>query len=285
MSWANMPLGYIFRFLQLNPYGVPHMKIPKYLLPIIALGLSGFIAGCGGEDAELEAASFTESGAFEESDTSAEIKSVSTTSDAFESERYSYNGTINGKLAIEMNFEVAEDRSVSGEYWYTKKRIPIELRGTIKEGTVSLEEYSEGARTGIFSGSYTTPNLITGTWSAPDGSKTFPFTLAGTIDNTSIEMDEADDSYDQTTSAKTSGGYDIDKYLDDYERYMLKVVKVMHNMGNNNPAAATEYMEAMEDAQQMSEKLAGMEDEMEPRHVERMMEISRKLNDAASKVR
>ena len=258
------------------------MKISKYLLPIIALGISGFIIGCAGEDAELEAASFSESGAFEESDTSTNIETVSASSGAFDAGGYSYNGTINGNLAIEMNIEVDEQGSVSGEYWYTKKRIPIELRGSIKDGIVNLEEYSEGARTGIFSGSYQTPNLISGTWAAPDGSKTFPFTLAGTVENTSIEMDE---SYAPTTMEKTSGDYDIDEYLDDYEAYMMKVVNVMRNMNNNDPSAMTEYMEAMEDAQEMSRKLEGMEDQMEPRHVERMMEISRKLNDAASKVR
>ena len=256
------------------------MKIPKHLLTIIALGLSGFIVGCGGEDAELEAASFSGSEAFEESDTSTVVKTVSAASGAFEAGRYSYNGTINGKFSIEMNFEVAEDGSVEGEYWYTKKRIPIELRGSIKEGTVNLEEYSEGARTGIFSGTYTTPNLITGMWAAPDGSKSYPFTLAGTIDNTSIEMQT---SSGPTTSEKTTGDYDIDQYLDDYEAYMVKAVNVMRNMNNNDPSAMTEYMEAMEDAQEMSRKLEGMEDQMEPRHVERMMEISRKLNDAASK--
>lgn len=260
------------------------MKISKHLFTILALGISGFIVGCGGDDAELEAASFTESGAFEESDSATEIKTVSTTSGVFEAGRYSFNGTINKKLAIEMNFGVAEDGTVEGEYWYTKNRIPIELRGSIKDGTVSLEEYSEGARTGIFSGTYSTPNLITGTWAAPDGSKTFPFTLAGTVDNSTIEIDESEDSYDQTTSVKTTGGYDIDEYLDDYEAYLLKTVDIMDRMENNDPQAMQEYAELLQDGQEISDKLNNLQGEMEPRHMQRFVEMQKKLQAASAKI-
>ena len=251
----------------------------KTLLAAIAIAFTCALTGCSSDDAEAETA-FTTT----ESDTSTNIDTVSAVSGAFEAGRYSFNGTINGKFSIEMNIEVDEQGSVNGEYWYTKKRIPIELRGSIKDGTVSLEEYSEGARTGIFSGSFTTPTLITGTWAAPDGSKTFPFTLAGTIDNTNFDMEESYESYDQTTSEMTSGNYDIDQYLDDYEAYLLKTIDIMGRMEGNDPQAMQEYMEVLQDAQEISEKLNGLQGQMEPRHIERFMEMQEKLQAASAKL-
>ncbi len=87
-----------------------------------------------------------------------------------------YEGKIDNKYGIVMTLYVNE-RSVSGSYYYTSKKSPITLEGSINyDDKIRLEESVNGKTTGRFVGSYS-PQEISGTWVSDDGSKEMPFVV------------------------------------------------------------------------------------------------------------
>lgn len=88
-----------------------------------------------------------------------------------------YKGSINGKYAIEMTL-TSDGSSVTGEYWYTKNKIPIQLRGEFTDGYehLVLEEYNGMTMTGKFEGTLAN-EMYDGTWTSSDGKRSYPFTV------------------------------------------------------------------------------------------------------------
>jgi hypothetical protein len=87
-----------------------------------------------------------------------------------------YYGSIDAKYDIVMDLLVM-DTVASGSYYYVKKGIPLALRGTVKNGTIVLNEENEkGESTGTFEGSIDSFENFTGTWKNPKG-LSFPFKL------------------------------------------------------------------------------------------------------------
>lgn len=95
---------------------------------------------------------------------------------------------------------------------------------------------------------------------------------------------DLEDEMEDENEEETTGDYDIDQYLDDYEAYMLKILEAVDKIEDNDPEGMEDYMEALQDAQEMSEKLDELEGQMEPRHMKRLMEIQQKLTSASSKI-
>ena len=89
-----------------------------------------------------------------------------------------FSGTIDGRLAIRMQLEIAGSQA-TGSYYYEKHKVPIALTGTLDgHRQLRLEERSaDGKVTGTFSGHFVGDNRVQGTWVAGDGSKAFPFVL------------------------------------------------------------------------------------------------------------
>ncbi len=90
----------------------------------------------------------------------------------------SYKGSINGKYAIEMTLTTDGSTYYSGEYFYTKNKQPIQLRGqlTDEHEHLVLEEYVGMNMTGKFEGTLT-PNGYSGTWTRADGKASYPFSI------------------------------------------------------------------------------------------------------------
>lgn len=87
-----------------------------------------------------------------------------------------YEGKIDNKYGIVMTLYV-NDSSVHGSYYYTSKKSPITLEGSINyDDKICLEESVKGKTTGRFVGSYS-PQEISGTWISDDGSKEMPFAV------------------------------------------------------------------------------------------------------------
>lgn len=85
-----------------------------------------------------------------------------------------YEGKIDNKYGIVMELSI-NDEYVTGSYYYTSKKSPITLSGSIDNGNIiRLEETVKGKSTGQFVGSYT-PDEISGTWISADGGKEMPF--------------------------------------------------------------------------------------------------------------
>lgn len=83
-----------------------------------------------------------------------------------------YKGFIDGKYGIEMSIEFG---SFTGEYFYTKNKRPIQLRGEIVDDShLVLKEYVGNDMTGIFDG-VLTGNTYHGTWTSADGARSYPF--------------------------------------------------------------------------------------------------------------
>ena len=88
-----------------------------------------------------------------------------------------YKGSINGKYAIEMTL-TQDGSSFTGEYWYTKNKTPIQLRGEFTDGYehLVLEEYNGMTMTGKFEGTLAN-DMYDGTWTSADGTRSYPFSV------------------------------------------------------------------------------------------------------------
>lgn len=92
--------------------------------------------------------------------------------------RYYYVGTLSNRT-IQMDMQVA-GTTASGTYFYQQVGTPLTLSGArAADGVISLEEQdAKKQKTGTFRGTLTSPQRdFMGTWSSPDGKKTFPFIL------------------------------------------------------------------------------------------------------------
>jgi hypothetical protein len=89
-----------------------------------------------------------------------------------------FTGFINDKYGIRMNLRRINN-SLSGTYFYTRHNINITLNGTIgSDQEFELYGYDEGGTMiDIFKGQLISSNVLEGTWSKPDGSKSLPFAL------------------------------------------------------------------------------------------------------------
>ncbi|MBI5917219.1 MAG: hypothetical protein HY842_17750 [Bacteroidetes bacterium] len=89
-----------------------------------------------------------------------------------------YQGTLDGKLPVEMVLVNWGDGFLSGRYWYTAKNKPIELSGELKPDlSFEITEYSKGKENGKFLGTFFSPDSLTGTWTSANGKRTMPFGL------------------------------------------------------------------------------------------------------------
>ncbi len=89
---------------------------------------------------------------------------------------HTYTGTINGKYAIEMTLTTDGGAYYTGEYFYTKNKTPIQLRGQLTDDYehLVLEEFVGMNMTGKFEGTLS-PKRYHGTWTNADGSKYYSF--------------------------------------------------------------------------------------------------------------
>ncbi len=89
-----------------------------------------------------------------------------------------YRGAINDKYAIEMNL-TRSGQNLSGDYFYRKIGVRIQLTGTVDEqNNFLIREFdAKGDQTGLFKGHFVTDSEIQGTWSKPNGDKPMPFSL------------------------------------------------------------------------------------------------------------
>lgn len=85
-----------------------------------------------------------------------------------------FYGTINNKLGIVLQFEVWEDGSCHGMYYYTSQGIGIECNGTFTNNQLSLQCAEEVAE--LFTGTYSN-NTITGYWHHLKTGKALPFAV------------------------------------------------------------------------------------------------------------
>jgi hypothetical protein len=102
-------------------------------------------------------------------------KNLDTSKSLFEQGCYDYQGNINQNIGILMSIYKVGNQ-ILGSYIYESQNKEISLKGKSGDKNIILYEYDKnGNNTGIFEGSMTSVDKITGQWT--DGKKTFPFTL------------------------------------------------------------------------------------------------------------
>lgn len=88
----------------------------------------------------------------------------------------SLTGKLDGKYEIVLQYTVREDGTVTGSYYYTKYKTPIQLSGEISGDAMTLEEHTNGNLTGRFIGTVT-PDGFNGVWKSADDTKTMECSL------------------------------------------------------------------------------------------------------------
>lgn len=89
-----------------------------------------------------------------------------------------YTGSINNKYDIVMSLSSDGGSYYNGEYYYTKNKQPIQLRGQLTDGDshLVLEEYVGMDMTGKFDGTLSNKKY-SGTWTSADGKRSYPFSV------------------------------------------------------------------------------------------------------------
>jgi hypothetical protein len=96
-----------------------------------------------------------------------------------------FAGTINKTIRIKMQlakprFQTYENE-IRGDYIYEKVGKPIVLAGTLNGQQITLREYDDsGKQTGTFKGRFVSADVIEGTWTNADGTKSYPFSVSAT---------------------------------------------------------------------------------------------------------
>jgi hypothetical protein len=104
--------------------------------------------------------------------------------DALQAPRWSGLVTLRGAIAHGLDIEmklVREGSKLSGSYYYERIGKDIPVQGTIQEtGSIVLEEFVKGQKTGTFTGKFVSGARIEGKWSKPDSMRSRDFFLVST---------------------------------------------------------------------------------------------------------
>jgi len=97
---------------------------------------------------------------------------------AVQSER-EFSGTINNTIRIRLKI-TQSGNAIRGTYLYEKVGKDIQLNGSVNgQQQVTIKETdANGNQTGIFKGRFIGSDVLEGTWSNADGTKTFPFRVS-----------------------------------------------------------------------------------------------------------
>jgi hypothetical protein len=119
-----------------------------------------------------------------------------------------YEGQIDKQYEIVLKLNKKGD-SLDGEYYYTKYNSTIQLKGTIKDNIVVLNEFDKnGNQTGIFNGELK-DNKIEGLWSKPNGEKSKNFFIQETDKSYSAKTEEPKEESTQKPNQITNEGITV----------------------------------------------------------------------------
>lgn len=91
-------------------------------------------------------------------------------------------------------------------------------------------------------------------------------------------------SSSSTSSSSNSGSEDWDAVLESYESYIDQYIKLMKKAKNGSASAMTEYVEMMEKATDLTEKLESAGDELSPSQMTKFMKLQTRLASAAVEI-
>jgi hypothetical protein len=119
-----------------------------------------------------------------------------------------FAGTINRTIRIRM--KLSQDGSeIRGTYYYEKVGKELQLSGSVSGQQVTLTESDQNeTQTGIFKGRFVNADLIEGTWSNADGTKSFPFSVRASSEHPPQESPLSDNVSGQYKRLNARGKLD-----------------------------------------------------------------------------
>lgn len=91
------------------------------------------------------------------------------------------------------------------------------------------------------------------------------------------EVDEDEESYSSSSSSEN-----WDAVLDSYEKYIDQYIKLLKKAQNGDMSAMTEYVEMMEKATDLAEKMENADDDLSASQMSRFVKLQTKLANAAA---
>lgn len=87
-----------------------------------------------------------------------------------------------------------------------------------------------------------------------------------------------------TASVRTEivAGDDLDKLLDEYEKYVDQYIQTYKKAMNGDMSAMSEYVKLAEQAQKLSDKIEKAKGELTDAQMKRYLKITKKMTDALS---
>ena len=215
------------------------------------------------------------------------------TEDASTDGTYDLKGFVD-KYPITMHIDI-NGSLVEGSYYYNKRGAgaKLNLSGKYDDGDMNLNETDEkGTPTGHFQGEFD-GSEFKGMFITNQG-KRMPFVVS----ETGADMDElpsdADDEADLPDDFESLPDYDddeiladgegdpsVDRFLDDYEKYMNDYIVCLKKMKNNDPTALANYAKMLARYEKMAAQGNQLKGKMSMKQIQRLNNITSKLTEEA----
>lgn len=200
-----------------------------------------------------------------------------------------------GKYPVVMTMHIAVDGSVTGAYYYKSTGLAgrLYIKGNKSDEKITINEFTtDGRHTGSFEGVYQ-DGVFKGQFNTQD--KTYDFVL-NPIDMEAIDFSDVDfnsfnieynygSSIGEDYSSDSAGSSDWDSLLDTYEQYVDKYISCVKKAANGDATALVEYPSLLEKAQELSNKLQDAQGNMSSSQLDRYMQITNKMAQAAQEMR
>lgn len=194
------------------------------------------------------------------------------------------------KYPITMHIDV-DGSLVEGSYYYNKRGpgAKLNLSGKFDEGDMNLNETDEnGTPTGHFQGEFD-GSEFKGTFITNKG-KRMPFVVSesgASLDELpSDDEGEVPDDYesypdygDDDIIADEEGDPSVDRFLDDYEKFMNDYVTCLKKMENDDPTALANYAKMTARSAKMSSQADRLKGKMNMKQMQRLNNIVIKMTE------
>ena len=205
------------------------------------------------------------------------------------------------KYPITMHIEI-DGNQVEGNYYYTKRgpNAKLQLSGTYKDGKMNLNETDEkGVPTGHFKGDFEDGEYKGQFIDSKGASLNFLVKEDGaSIDEVLAAFDDGEipDDFDSLPDDGDSdfsfddeddsgdGDESVDKFLDEYAKFMDDYIACIQKMGNNDPTALLNYGKMLARYKSLADKGENMKGNMSSKQLQKLSNISNKILNAMKTV-
>ena len=198
----------------------------------------------------------------------------------------------NEQLCLTLKLRVVENPDKSGLSGYKFDKFTAEMCDVKGHTIKNLNEFvaPDGKLLAEKLLNASVGDIIPVTFVGGNGTKSELKSLAGDIKSLFVdieydEMDEDDFSCSASTNSSSisgkMGSADIDKMLDEYEKFVDKYIALMKKAQSGDLSAMSEYASMLESAERLSNKLDNCDGDMTSAQLSRYTRITSKMTSAA----